>query len=410
MAKTTDTNVLYKYRINQIQLIRGREVITLEWTNVQSIVIYKGYDDYVRPQYVLNLQLDNKTILWINKYQNDFQVYLDIYKVLTSDDGIQIGPTSQFIRGNFIAVNPTASGLSTARIEKIDPTAMDDTSTNNLGEMSPYPISIGLLQREMYNYSCAPCNTVIEKDNLQNIVASMLTRAGFKRVLMSPFQNSVMYEDLLIPPLPLYRGIQYIDFKYGFYKAGSIIFYDYDTVYIIDSSMRSITKERNSDPYITLDIYDATESTLNGHVYGVKQCELFVSNSTTSIISSDNATDMSGSSTTNINIDTGEKSVITNDSQNEYSFSSTALVYGNNNEAFTRQRQIENKMRITFSGYHYDISKFNPNSIVSIYHSNPSLQKKLKGKYRITSVTAELNNSGDNFVANTSVSLAFIGD
>lgn len=409
MATTSSENVLYKYRFNDIQLIRGEEVLHLSWTNIASFIVFKNYDEYIRPQYVLNLQLDNKTMLWIGRYQNDFLVYLDIYKVMVNDQGEQVGPTSQFIRGSFVAVNPTSSSLSIERLSSSDPTVMDNDSVNDLTEMSTDTVSIGLLQREMYNASTAPCNMAVEEDNLQNIVGAMFTRAGFRKVLMSPFQNATVYKDLLVPALPLFRGIQYLDFKYGFHKAGTIVFYDYDTVYVIDSAMKLPTMARNEDPYMVLNIFEATRSILNGHVANINQCELFVSNSATSILSGENATNTVGSTTTTVDINTGEKSTITSETNNMYPLTSKSVVYGSSSPDFIQQRQIENKIRVNFGGYHYDISKFKPNTIVSIYHSNPTIQKQLFGKFRITSVMAEISNTGENFTANTSVALAYCG-
>lgn len=404
------TNVQYRYRFNDIYLIHGREVVQLSWTNVASFYILKDYDNNIRPAYEISLQVDAKTRIWLSNHQNDFQVYLDIQKIIMDTDGNQISPSSQVIRGTFIAFNNTATSLSTERIR--EGSNLDTSDTNDLTEMVPDDVvKIGLIQQEMYNRSMSSANTIVVRDNMQNIVASMLTRAGFKKVLMCPFQNYNMYEDIIIPPLPLYRAIQYLDFKYSFYKAGSIVFYDYDTVYIIDTSMKHLVYPRNGNPYATLNIFDATEEVVSGHVGNSKdRRELNASNIATTIVFGEDLTTSKSESVTVVDVDSGSRGTINYDPTNLNPLSSTKVVYGKEGSAeFVKQRQLENKVRISVGGYHYDIDSFAPNIVTSIYHSIPSTQSRIAGKYRISSVVSVLTNNGGNFVSNTGIDYCYCG-
>ena len=404
-------NILYKYRFREIYFIRGKEVLNLHWTNIKSFVIHKDYDGYVRPQYVLTLQLDHKTNIWISRHQNDFLVYLDIQKVLTDDMGDQIGPTTQFMKGLFIAINPTSSSVSVDRLQDIDGKPINVVETNDLSEMMVgSPVTIGLIQRDMYNRSMTAANTIVEKDNLQNIVVSMLTRGGFKKALISPFQNYKIYEDIVIPAYPLYKAIQYLDYKYGFHKAGTVIFYDYDIVYMIDTSMKSPVYRSGGSPYTTLNIFESTKNIINGHATGTSARELFVANATTNIVFAEDFTTSGGSTTTVVDINTAEKTPVTYPSSNMNPLESASVTYGTTQAAeYVQQRQLENRVRITISGYHYDIDSFNPNVLTSIYHSNPDIQSRIAGKYRVSTVMCEMHNQGDNFVANTAVSYVYCG-
>lgn len=402
----TNECVQCKYNFNAIHLIKDKEVIQLSWQNVISFTVLKNFDEYTHAQYILSLQVDNKTNIWISNNQNSYQVYLDIDKAMFSENGSQVGPADRFVRGFFVAVNTPTASLSQDRMNAIDPTSMNDSSTNDITEMGMPPITIGLIQREMYNCSNSPCNLVAVKDNMQNIVMAMLTRAGFKRVLVSPFQNATMYEDVLVPPLPLFRGIEYLDAKYGFHKAGSIVFYDYDTVYIINTAMtKPATMEKGKNPYLILNIYDDSISSLNGHTRG-KDAGIYVTQSTTSIISGENVTNTAGSTVSMVDINSGEKLEVTSNTKNKNALTSKRVVYGNGSPEFLKQRQIENRVRINFAGYHFDASCFKPNTIVSIYHSNPQQQERLRGYFRICDMMTVIQNSGSNFVANSSVTLA----
>lgn len=404
-------NVLYKYRIREIYFIRGKEVLQLNWTNVKSLVIHKDYDGYIRPQYILTLQLDNKTNIWISRHQNDFQVFLDIQKVLTDDMGDQVGPTVQFMKGLFIAVNPTTSSISIDRIQNADGTILNTEDTNDLAEMMVgNPVTIGLIQRDMYNKSMTAANAIAKKTNLQDLVLSMLTKAGFKKVLMCPFQNYKIYEDIIVPPLPLFKAIQYLDLKYGFYKAGAVIFYDYDTVYFIDTSMKHLVWRNGDSPYCTLNIFESTKNIINGHVTGTSARELFVANSSTNIVFGEEIHTAIGSTTTVVDVNSGDKSPVTYASANMNYLESSAVVYGSDQVAeYVAQRQMEDKVRLDIAGYHYDIDAFNPNILTSIYHSNSDIQAKIAGKYRVSTVLSEIYNQGDNFVSNTTVSYVYCG-
>ena len=203
---------------------------------------------------------------------------------------------------------------------------------------------------------------------------------------------------------------QYLDNKYGFYKCGAIIFYDYDTVYIIDSSMKNPVFPVNDSPYLTLNIFESTKNIINGHVSGTNKKEIYVANSTTNIVFGEDFHTSMGSTTTVVDPESGKKSTITYPSANTNSLESSNVVYSSTESAeFIQQRQLENKVKITFSGYHYDVDVFKPNILTSVYHSNADIQKRINGKYRTTVVNCEIYNQGDNFVGNTAISYAYCG-
>jgi hypothetical protein len=404
-------NKLYKYQFKEIYLMRGQQVLNLNWSNIKSLMIHKDFDGYIRPQYILTLQVDAKTDIWMSRYQNDFQVYLDVQKLCTDDLGKQISPATTFMKGLFISQNPTSSGVSIDRLENGNGTVLDASDTNDLTEMvAGQPVTIGLIQREMYNQSMSPCNTIVEKDNMQNTVASMFTRAGFKKVLMSPFSNPEVYEDFIIPPLELYKGIQYLDSKYTFYKEGAVIFYDFDTVYVIDSSMRNPVYKNGENPNVVLNIFESPVNAINGHVTDTVSRELYVAGRTTDIIYGEDFTTARGSTTSVIDVNTGNKTNTTYPAQNMQYLESKKVVYGNDKTApYIKQRQLENKVKIIISGYHYDIDSFTPNILTSVAHTNQAIQKKIVGKYRISSMVTEIANQGDNFVAQSSVVYVYCG-
>lgn len=404
-------NTLYKYKFNEIYLIHGTEVLQLNFGNVISFRIHKDYDGFIRSEYILTLQIDNKTNIWMSRYQNDFQVYLDIQKILTDDNGDQIGPNMQFIKSTFIAFNPTTSSLSIDRLQDSTGNIYQPEQNNDLAEfMSQASVTIGLIQQDMFNKSMSPCNTIVTKDNLQNIVLSMLTKAGFKKVLMSPFQNYNTYEDMIIPPVPLYRAIQYLDNKYGFYKAGAVVFYDYNTVYVIDSSMKNPVYPKRDNPYSVLHIYESSKNDIGGHVTNASGRELFVANSVANIVYGEDFHTSVGSTTTISDPKTGEKVAITYPSTLTNELESSNVVFCSTETAeFIYQRQLENTIRILISGYHYDADAFQPNIVTSVYHSNAYLQKRINGKYRIVNVDITIYNQGDNFVSNTGVTYAYCG-
>lgn len=80
-------------------------------------------------------------------------------------------------------------------------------------------------------------NAILSNCTVTDGAAYMLKQIGAKGVLMSPSDNTVIYDQLVIPPLPAHKGLLRLANTYGLYKAGATIFFDYDIIYILNKKL-----------------------------------------------------------------------------------------------------------------------------------------------------------------------------
>ena len=80
-------------------------------------------------------------------------------------------------------------------------------------------------------------NKVLSKCTTTDAIAYYLQELGFSNVLMSPSDISKKYDQLALAPLPVVQSMLYTCNTYGLHKAGTVIFFDYDTIYILDKKL-----------------------------------------------------------------------------------------------------------------------------------------------------------------------------
>lgn len=82
-------------------------------------------------------------------------------------------------------------------------------------------------------------NAILSRCTVTDGVAYFFKQLGMKNVLMSPSDNPTIYDQLVLPPLPASKGLLRLANTYGLYKAGSIVFFDYDMIYVLNKKLGS---------------------------------------------------------------------------------------------------------------------------------------------------------------------------
>lgn len=79
---------------------------------------------------------------------------------------------------------------------------------------------------------------VFRNCNLTDAVTYLLNRIGVKRVLMTKADNTNKYGELILPQVRIIESIERLCNDYGLHEHGSIIFFDYKLLYILDKGIR----------------------------------------------------------------------------------------------------------------------------------------------------------------------------
>lgn len=248
LINENDQKFIVKYFIKNLTftLKEKNDSLTLEFPSIISFEYLLNVEQNLMSVIKITLRLNLSKKTWIIRNRKDLEVIFNVAKYKYPQDNTDGEPYGDLVfEGKYIPLF-TESSTSTdssliAETEKSDYDSVDQIAEENYNSGEEV-MDIYLFKEKILKSSRISCNLVATKDTLQNIVGALLTKTHHKKVLMNKFQNEEEYIEMLIPENPLYRCLLYLDQYYGFYKAGAIIFYDQEQLYILDSSMKEPPK------------------------------------------------------------------------------------------------------------------------------------------------------------------------
>lgn len=245
---------LCRYSVDSLVLMKGEERIELDNSNILSIEYVNDYEFNIRAMLKISLRVDVRRKIWILRNKRDITVKFELSKFgmdIESDKGTTSAETVWNQVFTLYLPDEDESTDTSAMEQRINMNEQgaesSDLSTESYADTQNM-VDIYLFDQRFLDASNAVYNNVFTKDLLQNMVARILTETKHDRVLMSKFENDKVYEELLIPANPAYKTLIYLDQYYGFYKTGAMIYYDLDTLYILNSNGKITAKKAGEWP------------------------------------------------------------------------------------------------------------------------------------------------------------------
>lgn len=396
----SDKLFLCKYRVPTLVFMMNDQKILMDASNVLSIEKLDDYEFNLRSILKLSLRIDIRKKLWIMKNKRNIVCKFEL-------DRVGIDNTSEtFLTGSEeiwneefgIYFNDEEEASDTkvmeARIAKNEGTdfVANDIETENYFE-SQNILDVYLFNRSLLNASNNKFNDIMTEGVLQDFVGKLLTVTKHPRkVLISKFENDEVYKELLCPSLPAYKALSYLDQYYGFYKKGSIIYYDVDFLYIINANGKMTAKRDGEWSETTILAKTLDESSPgDGMLRKDGEKTFYIS------INDSNINPQNFANNTNANIGSEAKVVVTDDitidmaeaTQSYVDQRNEQIVYktkGDNKylSNMIKARMEENDCILYISGDNLDIDSFRPNKIYQIVFEETSKQQKYgKYKYRL---------------------------
>ena len=245
---------LCKYQVKNFILMMGDEKIETDATNILSIEYLTDYEFNLRSIIKVTIRVDIRKKLWILKNKRNIVCKFELNKVAMDID------TEMFISSSESVWNQNFSIFLNDEDEATDIHALEerinrtDISSFTLNELekenyfeSQNVVPLFLFNQKMLNASNKIYNEVYTSNTVQQFIGRLLTETKHSNVLMSKCENNEIYKELLIPALPAYKAISYLDQYYGLYKKGALIFYDADTLYILNSDGSKVTAKRKGE-------------------------------------------------------------------------------------------------------------------------------------------------------------------
>ena len=421
LVSDNDELIIYKYVPKVLYLLYEDKKVELNFSNILSIQYINNYDNNLMNVLKLTLKMDYRKKLWLIKHRKKIKVKFEFAKMkfspdLSSDEEYE----EEFINDEFVPLftendNSIDSDLFVKVIDEAgDSDEVEDILRDNL-LVSEHTIEIYLLKEELMYSARYPVNRVFTKDSLQNMVAELLTETNHQRVIMDKFDNEEEYYELLVPCLPLYKALMYLDQYFGFYKTGAVIFYDIDTLYILNSKMEDPACE--DDDETSVNILVDTENYVTpgrGMIRKQNDDKYYMSMSEKELNIMKHSRVKENDTGSDISLIVYNKELDDEDRSKEFNFKAELEYLGEERmkkyinidhqnkyaDTLIKAKLEENESIIYINADNTDVEAYKPNRVFKLIHAEESKEKIYKqARYRISSIEHYFKPEGDGMMS-----------
>lgn len=388
---------LCKYQANDLVFMYEDTELSMDPSNIMGIEISHNYDQHYQVIIKVQLRMDVRKLLWILEHKEDITCKFSLSAICVDNDNDNIISNPEYVFNEEFNIYFTDEYESTdidmfksrlAKNSNTSPNAIDDENyfeTQNI-------IDIYLYNKKLIECSSKIYNEVMYENTIQNFVGRLLTKTKHEKVLMSKFENDEVYKEILIPPMPAYRALGYLDTLYGFYKKGTQIFYDYDVLYILNTIGECTAKRDKEWKQTTFLVTDVNSSTVGNGMKIIEGDEVYYIS-----VPVDNVGTQKYSNINNEVVGNEINEVLIDDTETETSTADASYINREKVINLPRFKELskyepdrlkarleEGDLSFYISGDNFDIRAFRPNHEFNLSFDDETRQKKYGGyKYRI---------------------------
>lgn len=273
---------IYRYRLSKFELLSSEfeGPIDLVPSSVSEMYIGKDYDENFYPMLMINFVVNPKVKEFIEVRRNEvkFHIALRCEGYALNGPGSRTEPVSSetvfdtiFIPAISSNVPFMDSAVYNMTVSELQGIAAAQGSVNDLGghnltadvrERVSYYFYV---EKDLFN-SKNVINQVYSNTDIPTICADILSKNGFDAILMSPSDNTEPIEQCIIQPQNLLNVFEYLSEIYGMHKTGTITFFDYRAVYIMNKTGHPNCVEEGEYPTTIFKVHKTkmSESWLSG--------------------------------------------------------------------------------------------------------------------------------------------------
>lgn len=241
-------NYLYRYRVTKFELtIPGRsEPINILPIAVEKIIITKNYDNAIHPIIEVVTTLPPKIHQAMKDYKSEAKINLRVMKDQYTKGG-DLRRSTYYINNSFsLIMDDDTDFKEKSQYEAVNKANGGDGKEDKfIFNISDYTMEyiITLWNIDHINAMRSEVNGVFKNTTVSNIIKTLYTKAGFKKILISPLDNNDKYDEIIIKPMNLLNLNAYLDKIYGTYYTGSLVFCDVNCLYFINKSGMCTAKQ-----------------------------------------------------------------------------------------------------------------------------------------------------------------------
>lgn len=405
---------LCKYQVQNLILMLADKYIQLDHSNILAIEYLNDYEFNIRAILKISLRIDVRRKIWILRNKRDIVAKFELAKIGMDLEGENYITSPETVMNNEFSIyfndveEATDTKLLEERISKNEGNsfASQDIETENYFETQNM-LDIYLFDQKLLNASNRTYNDAFTEDTLQFCVGKLLTKTKHDRIVMSRFENDEIYQELLVPALPAYKALIYLDQYYGFYKTGAVIYYDVDKLYILNSNGKITAKQDGEWAETTIMVTQLDSSSPgNGMIRKEGEKRFYIS------INEMNINPQQPSIADNNSYGSEAKIVVTDDITIDIASSNQSYIDQRNERIaytkkdsnkfianITKARMEENECILYINGDNLDINAFTPNKEYQvIFEETSKMEKYGKYKYRLAYAYHYLRLESDNYM------------
>lgn len=397
---------IYEYICDALSITCNSKTYPIENIQISGIYLERNYDEDHLPIFMIQLIMSD------DLYHNICNHHKDTTFTMKLKSQISVSETektagSLYINGTFEPVGQDGSPYHSQQLYD----SVKEKSTAGEGSMLTEfsnARTFILCSRQQLNATKKVSNYVLSSATMTDAASIVLSQSGAVKPLVSPFDNTSTYNELILLPQPAIPQLKYLNNFYGFYKEGAQIFFDLNYTYILRNTAKCTAYVPNEIQTVVFCVYDtsygetakigSTTDILNKVAYiGLSSVNFTLDNL------SNAANEYMGSNATIINNDGSitQASPGTGESVN-------ILSVRNHNKYFTDEMSLRIKELscvVYLNIQNVDLNLLTPNKTFRIMSTDTNITKKVSGLFRLVSTQTTFIKSGDHYLTNTIVQL-----
>lgn len=405
----------FKYKIDEIYIMfEGGSSQKLPSERVSKISITHDYEGNLFPIFQMSLVLESSLYYKILKNKNIVKFKIRIqkyYRLIGREDRSLM---KDYINGiyDLILDDDDYDKMESFRKEakNTDYENVNPSDENDLFWVDN-EIDFFLFRSDIIKNAKTQINTILKNATVTDAISYIATKADLNNLLMSPPDNVISYENLIIPQMEATKSIQFIDSYYGLYKTGSIIYFDFDIIFIISYDGKCTAYRRGESHDTTIIIPEKSSR------YSSDPCSVKKKNDTTNyIICNSNDINIRNDSISFdayasndakfVDVSTGEISETNSTAVTKGSKSSIRIfddVTENKwiNKIYAKQTESKSVV-VEMNLSDYDIAMISPNKRVKFLFEDTKLTMKYRGNYQLSYIKHDFIKEGVDFTVSSS--------
>lgn len=405
-----DRFIEYRYSITEFYMVINGESIEFPVERISGMKIENYYNMAIFPIFKVTVLIEPSRYYAILKNKDNVKFKIRVQSYFNDVDKPENKSMLRDVINDVFILFPDESNEDFEKELKKD--AKTNKDENEL-DKTTNPVELFLFRDSIVTGLRKTFNTVLKNCDLITTVVYLLNKAGVKNVLLSPFDNTAVYDHIVIPPLTIEKQLRYLNNNYGFHKNGTMIFFGLTNSYILNYTGTCTACKQNEWEETVIYILEKSnpQSALSSAIKKYNEKRFYINITTNDIeinsgVVSSNV--IHGTDAMIVNVNKGDSTHIKTN-VNTVGEHNTAVIYNTtSNEYMPNVYKIQKNsddftLSIVMRGI--SIEAFNPNKGISVIFESPTLNSKYKGKYRVVAATNIFNGSALNFEVMTSVEL-----